>query len=76
MIKITKLSFQNLCRVYTCSIAGLTTRYRTENLYKSIFLSPRSHNVLFVYVKRIESLLRSASKKFEFENLESRFHNI
>jgi len=42
--------------------ADLTTRYRTESLYKSNFLLSSSRNILFV--KRIESLLHTASKKF------------
>jgi len=53
--------------------AGLTTRYRKDSLHvKNIFLLPSSRNILFV--KRIERLLHSASKKYEFVNLEIRFH--
>jgi len=53
--------------------AGLTTRsYQTDSLQKSSFLLPSSRNILFV--KRMESLLHPANKKFEFWNFESRFH--
>jgi len=44
--------------------AGLTTRYRTESFHKSIFVFSSSHNILFV--KKIDSLLHTASMKFEF----------
>jgi len=43
-----------------------------EKLIKSNFLLSSSRNILFV--KWIESLLHSTSKKFEFVNLESCFH--
>jgi len=52
--------------------ADLTTKYRTQSLSKSIFLLPSSQNISCV--KKIESLLHTAKKKFEFLNLESRFH--
>jgi len=52
--------------------AGLITRYRNENLYKSIFVLSSSRNTWFV--KRIESFLHTAHMKFEYSNLEIRFH--
>jgi len=52
--------------------AGFTTRYRTKNLYKNISVLSRSRDIQFV--KRIESLLKIAGLKFEFYNLEIRFH--
>jgi len=52
--------------------AGLTTRYRKDNLYKNIFVLLSSRNIWFV--KRIERLLHIAGMKFEFSNLEIRFH--
>jgi len=47
--------------------AGLTTRYRQEKLYKSIFVLLNSRNIQFM--KRIESLLKTAGINFEFQNL-------
>jgi len=52
--------------------AGLTTRYQTKSLYKRIFVLSRSSSILFV--KQIDSLLHTVSKKFKFEKLESLFH--
>jgi len=43
---------------------GLTTREQTKSLQKVTFLLSNSRNILFV--KWIESLLHTASKKFEF----------
>jgi len=43
--------------------AGLTTRYLTESLYKSIFVLSRSQDIKFMKGK--ESLLKIASMKFE-----------
>jgi len=54
--------------------AELTTRYRKESLLKSVFLFSSQAYAIFCVVKRIESLLHTASKKFEFKNLESLFH--
>jgi len=51
---------------------GLTTRYRTKSLYKSIFVLSRSRDIQFM--KRIEYLLKIAVVKFKFENLEIRFY--
>jgi len=44
--------------------AGLTNRYRTKSLCKSIFLLPSLSNILSV--KIIKFLLHAGSKKFEF----------
>jgi len=50
----------------------LTTSYRTKSLYKSIFVLSSSRHISFM--KRIESLLKSAGIKFKFQNLETRFY--
>jgi len=52
--------------------AGLTTRYRTKSLYK-VFSCWQGH-AIYRFIKRIESLINIAGIKFEFENLEIRFH--
>jgi len=52
---------RNLCRVYTCSFDN---QVPNEKLVKSTFRLSSSHNILFV--KKMESLLHTASKKFEF----------
>jgi len=43
--------------------AGLTTRYRTNSLYKSIFVLSRSRDKWFM---KIERLFKIAGMKFEF----------
>jgi len=52
--------------------AGLTTSYRTKSLYKNNFVLSGSRNISFM--KKIGSLLKIAVMKFEFYNLETRFH--
>jgi len=42
--------------------AGLTTRYRAKNLYKSIIVLSRSRDTEFM--KRLESLLKIAGMNF------------
>jgi len=42
--------------------AGLTTRYRTKSLQKSIFALSRSRDMQFM--KKIESLLKIVGMKF------------
>jgi len=44
--------------------AGLTTSYRTKSLYKGIFALSKSSDI--IAYKRIASLLKIASMKFEF----------
>jgi len=41
---------------------GLTTRYRTKSLYKSIFVLSRSRDIYFM--KRIKACLKLQAQKF------------
>jgi len=50
--------------------AGLTARYWTKSLHKTIFVLVTR----YIVMKRIKSPLKIAGLKFEFKNLEIRFH--
>jgi len=56
----------------TFTHAGLITSYRTKSLYKSIFVLSGPHDISFM--KKIGSLLKIPVMKFEYYNLETRFH--
>jgi len=56
----------------TFTHAGLTTSYRTKSLYKSIFVLSGPRDISFM--KKLGSLLKIPVMKFEFYNLETRFH--
>jgi len=60
-----------LCRVYTCRF---NNQVPNGKLVKSTFLLSSSRNILFV--KKIENLLHTTSKKLSFKTWKAVFTNV